>query len=80
VIYGTTEHLNTLQHFGFATFRDFIGNYDCTDIDSVINAGILLSMIWDTPGVIATCEWNRKLLLNMHNSQNIVQNWFLNNL
>lgn len=80
VIYSTSEHLNTLQHFGFATFRDFIGNYDCTDIDSVINAGILLSMIWDNPDVIATCEWNRKILLNMNNSKNIVQDWFLNNL
>lgn len=80
VVYGTSEHLNTLKNFGFTTFRDFIGNYDCTDIDSVINAGLLLSMVYDKPDIISSCKWNRENLLNINTMQQIIRNWFLQNI
>lgn len=80
VVYGTSEHLNTLKNFGFTAFRDFIGTYDCTDIDSVINAGLLLSMIYDKHEIVSSCKWNRTNLLNMNTMQQIITNWFLQNI
>jgi hypothetical protein len=80
VIYATSNHLNMLKNFGFSTFEDFIGPYDCTDIDSVIDAGIRLSFVYDNPNIISSCKWNRENLLNLGNVDMIIKHWFLDNL
>lgn len=80
VVYGTSNHLNILKNYGFTPFTDFIGPYDCTDIDSVIDAGILLSTIWEHPNLISSCKWNKENLMNRDTMQQIIFNWFLNNI
>lgn len=80
VVYGTSDHLDVLKEYGFATFTDYIGGYDCTDIDSVIDAGIKLSLVYDNHMIKSMCEWNRENLLHIDNCYSIIQNWFLNNI
>lgn len=77
VIYSTKMHLNKLQELGFTTFTDLIGEYDCTDIDSVIDAGIRLSFIYKHRDIVSSCEWNRENLLNKSRLQNIISDYFL---
>jgi hypothetical protein len=77
VIYSTKMHLNRLQELGFTTFTDLIGEYDCTDIDSVIDAGIRLSFIYKHRDIVSSCEWNRENLLNRSRLQNIISDYFL---
>jgi hypothetical protein len=77
VIYGTQMHLNQLQNFGFTTFDDLIGEYDCTDIDSVINAAIKLSFIYNHNNVKSSCDWNYENLINSNVLVGILETHFL---
>lgn len=80
VIYGTKFQLSTLNKFGFSTFEDIIGEYDCTDIDSVIDAGIRLCDVYNDGSVILACKLNRKNLLNKARLQRIISDYFLKNI
>lgn len=77
VVYSTKMHLHKLQEFGFTTFTDLIGEYDCTDIDSVIDAGIRLSFIYNHHDIISSCDWNLENLMNKSRLQNIISQYFL---
>jgi len=80
VIYGTKMHLNQLQNFGFTTFDDLIGEYDCTDIDSVINAAIKLSFIYNHDNIKRSCEWNYENLIKSNRMIDILENHFLSKI
>jgi len=80
VIYGTKLHLKKLNEFGFNTFVDDIGEYDCTNIDSVIDAAIKLSLSYSKEEVIKKCKWNRQVLMDYSSSRNIINEYFLKNL
>lgn len=71
VVYSTKNYLNKLREFGFTAFVDIIGEYDCTNIDSVIDAAIKLSFIYNKEHVRASCDWNKRNLRN----NNIVNNF-----
>ena len=80
VVYGTKNHLSKIQEFGFSNFTDVIGQYDCTDIDSVIDAAINLSYKINSQDCINCCNWNREYYSSIGPITNIVSNWFINNL
>ena len=77
VVYGTKFHLKKLNEFGFNTFVDIIGEYDCTNIDSVIDAAIKLSLSYSKEQVIKNCKWNRQVLIDYSSSRNIINEYFL---
>lgn len=80
VVYATKEHLTKLSEFGFDTFENLIGKYDCTNIDDVIDAGIRLAKIYDTVEVKNSCKYNRTILLNNSTHQNITNLYFLSKI
>lgn len=80
VVYGTKLHLKKLNEFGFDTFEHLIGKYDCSCIDSVIDAAIRLSVIHNELDVKESCELNLKNLHNNLQLKNITSNYFLKKL
>lgn len=80
VCYAAKGHLEKLKEFGFDTFESIIGKYDCSDIDSVINAGIELAQNYDNELVTKICKKNRLVLLDTNNQQQIVKDYFLDKI
>ncbi len=80
VCYAVKEHLEKLKEFGFDTFESIIGKYDCSDIDSVINAGIRLAQNYDNQSVIEICKKNKSVLLDKSNQQRIINEYFLDKI
>ena len=77
VIFGSKGHLEKLKEFGFDVFESVIGKYDCTDEDSVINAGVRLSEIYDSEIVVKICKDNELKLRSFDTHQKIIQKYFI---
>lgn len=80
VCYAVKKHLEKLNEFGFDTFESIIGKYDCSDIDSVISAGIRLAQNYDNQSVIEICKKNKSVLLDKSNQQRIISEYFLDKI
>lgn len=77
VIFASKGHLDKLTEFGFDVFESVIGKYDCTNEDSVIDAGIRLSKIYNSESVIRICQHNKLNLHNFDTHKQIIQKYFL---
>jgi len=77
VIFASKGHLDKLREFGFDVFESVIGKYDCTNADSVIDAGIRLSKIYNSESVIRICQHNKLNLHNFDTHKQIIQKYFL---
>lgn len=77
VIFASKGHLDKLKEFGFDVFESVIGKYDCTDENSVIDAGIRLSKIYNSESVINICKHNQLTLRNFDTHKQIIQKYFL---
>lgn len=77
VIFASKGHLEKLKEFGFDTFESQIGEYDCTDEDSVIDAGIRLSKIYSSEEVIKICKINSMTLRCFDTHKKVIQKYFL---
>lgn len=77
VIFASKGHLDKLTEFGFDVFESVIGKYDCTNADSVIDAGIRLSKIYNSESVIRICHHNKFNLHNFEVHKQIIQKYFL---
>lgn len=77
VIFASKGHLDKLKEFGFDVFESVIGKYDSTNEDSVIDAGIRLSKIYDSQSVIKICEHNEFTLRNFDTHKQIIEKYFI---
>jgi len=77
VIFASKGHLDKLKEFGFDVFESVIGKYDCTNEDSVIDAGIRLSKTYNSDSVIRICQHNKLNLHNFDTHKQIIQKYFL---
>jgi hypothetical protein len=80
VIFASKNHLNKLKEMGFDVFEKIIGTYDCTSPKSVINAGIRLSKVYDTPDVLEICKYNKDLIRNHDFLKKLFEKTFINSL
>jgi hypothetical protein len=78
VIFASKGHLDKLKEFGFDVFESIIGKYDCTNEDSVIDAGIKLSKVYNDESVIQICEYNQKKLNDYGTHKQIIKKYFIN--
>lgn len=78
VIFASKGHLDKLREFGFDVFESIIGKYDCTNEDSVIDAGIKLSKVYNDESVIQICEYNQKKLNDYGTHKQIIKKYFIN--
>ena len=62
VVYSSKNYLEKLRNFGFKDYTSIIGEYDCNNITSVIDAGIRLKNIFDSSEVIEISEYNKSLI------------------
>jgi hypothetical protein len=77
VIFASKGHLDKLKEFGFDVFESIIGKYDCTNEDSVINAGIELSKVYNDVSVTQICEYNQKKLNDYETHKQIIKKYFI---
>lgn len=77
VIFASKGHLEKLNEFGFDTFESQIGEYDCTDEGSVIDAGIRLSQIYNSEEVVKICKKNSMTLRCFDTHKKVIQKYFL---
>jgi hypothetical protein len=77
VIFASKGHLDKLKEFGFDVFESIIGKYDCTNEDSVIDAGIKLSKVYNEVSVTQICEYNQKKLNNYETHKQIIKKYFI---
>jgi|694.fasta_scaffold07069_14 hypothetical protein len=77
VIFGSKGHLEKLKEFGFDVFESVIGEYNCTDEDSVIDAGMRLSKIYDSESVVKICKENQLKLKSFDTHKKIIQKYFI---
>jgi hypothetical protein len=70
--------LDKLKEFGFDVFESIIGKYDSTNEDSVIDAGIKLSKVYNDESVIQICEYNKRKLNDSGTHKQIIKKYFIN--
>lgn len=80
VIFASRNHLNVLKEMGFDVFEEIIGTYECTSEKSVINAGIRLSKVYDTPDVLEICKKNKDLIRDTNFLVKLFERTFINSL
>jgi hypothetical protein len=69
--------LDKLKEFGFDVFESIIGKYDSTNEDSVIDAGIKLSKVYNDVSVTQICEYNQKKLNDYETHRQIIKKYFI---
>jgi hypothetical protein len=77
VIFASKGHLDKLKEFGFDVFESIIGKYDSTNEDSVIDAGIKLSKVYNDVSVTQICEYNQKKLNDYETHRQIIKKYFI---
>jgi hypothetical protein len=79
VIFASKGHLEKLKEIGFDCFQSVIGDYDCTNEDSVIESSLKLMEKYNSDEVISICKKNQSVLLDKTNQKNIIYKYFLSN-
>ena len=69
--------MEKLKEFGIDVFESVIGKYNCTNEDSVIDAGMRLSEIYDSEMVIKICKENELKIRNFDTHKKIIQKYFI---
>jgi hypothetical protein len=83
VIYADKGYLSFLRELGFKTFNSIVNeNYDDMNagdvkMNSLIDAAVELSKVYNTDEVKSICKWNKSILIDINHSKNIVEKYFL---
>ena len=75
-VYGSVGFLDKLKEFGFNVFDNVIGEYDCTNITSVIDASIQLAKVYDSDDVNEIVKYNYNLIRDVNILRSILQTTF----